>query len=225
VVKNRGASSVDGNFTSAIYGGAGCAVTRALIKPKTGANPEGKGANGFLLDWYATTPRGVVAKPDRQVLAELFSSMLVLSASFKYRPARGCPNYLYWIKGEWSLSLIEPGQWSAERRAGFIGICMLQPDMTWTISPSSQLADSAQLQGALRQFYRGFADMLNTDHALEELLPFYVAGLSYYPRLLANALSRSVSATVVRTERTALGGREWCRYLPRHGQALLAYGS
>ena len=52
-------------------------------------NPDGKGLNGFMLDWHHTEPRGVVAKPQRQVLAEFFTSMLVLSAQFKYRPAIG----------------------------------------------------------------------------------------------------------------------------------------
>ncbi len=61
--------------------------------PKTAGNPEGKGVQGFLDDWRATEPRGVVAKPQRQVLAELFTSLLVLSASFKYRPVPGNPNY------------------------------------------------------------------------------------------------------------------------------------
>ena len=53
---------------------------------KTDGNPEGKGHNGFLLDWYQSEPRGVVAKPRRQLLAEFFTSMLVLSAAFKFRP-------------------------------------------------------------------------------------------------------------------------------------------
>ena len=74
-------------------------MTRALTTPKAAGNPEGKGANGFLFDWFATTPRGVVAKPERQVVAELFTSMLVLSASFRYRPAPGCANFLYSIDG------------------------------------------------------------------------------------------------------------------------------
>src|SRR5210317_585232 len=107
-----------------------------LPVPKTAGNPEGKGAHGFLDDWVATEPRGVVAKPPRQVLAELFTSLLVLSASFRYRPVPGRPNYLYWMDGEWSLSLIAPYEWSEKRRAGFAGTCVLQPDMTWTISPS-----------------------------------------------------------------------------------------
>ena len=91
------------------------AVTR-----KTDANPEGKGLNGFLLDRYQSEPRGVVAKPRRQLLAEFFTSMLVLSAQFKYKPAIGTINHLYWMNGEWSLSLIAPDQWSEERRAAVI---------------------------------------------------------------------------------------------------------
>jgi hypothetical protein len=85
---------------------------------KSDGNPEGKGVHGFLDDWRATGPRDVAAKPQRQVLAELFTSLLILSASFKYRPVPGRPNYLYWIDGQWSLSLIAPYEWPDKRRAG-----------------------------------------------------------------------------------------------------------
>ncbi|NCF74637.1 MAG: hypothetical protein GWP67_14185, partial [Gammaproteobacteria bacterium] len=78
------------------------------IARKPDGNPQGKGLNGLLLDWYQSTPRGVVAKPRRQLLAEFFTSMLVLSAAFKFRPVVGTANYLYWINDEWSLSLIAP---------------------------------------------------------------------------------------------------------------------
>ena len=100
--------------------------------PKTDGNPEGKGVSGLLRDWSASEPRGVVAKPGRQVLAEFFTSMLVLSANFRYQPAVGRANYLYWIRDNWSLSLIAPEEWSDERRAAFAGTCVLQDDMTWT---------------------------------------------------------------------------------------------
>ena len=81
-----------------------------VVAHKTDGNPEGKGVNGFLLDWHKTEPRGVVAKPQPQVLAEVFTSMLVLSASFKFRPAVGVATYLYWVDDEWSLSLIAPAE-------------------------------------------------------------------------------------------------------------------
>ena len=83
-------------------------------------NPDGKGTHGFLLDWQKSDPRGVTAKSRRQLLAEYFTSMLVLSARFQYRPTVGMPNFLYLVDDDWDLSLIAPHEWSDERRAGFV---------------------------------------------------------------------------------------------------------
>ena len=191
---------------------------------KTEGNPEGKGAHGFLRDWSATEPRAVVAKPQRRLLAELFTSMLVLSAKFKYQPVPGCSNYLYWIDGQWSLSLIAPAEWSERRRTGFAGTCVLQPDMTWTIVPCEQLADKQPVIAAIRRFYAGFAEMLDTDLTLEEILPYHVGSLPYYQRLYASALSRSVSVAVTRGEQAAISCRQWQRQLSSLEHALLACG-
>lgn len=185
------------------------------LAPKADGNPEGKGANGFLLDWYRSEPRDVVAKPRRQLLAEFFTSMLILSAQFKYRPVVGVPNYLYCIHGEWSLSLIAPDQWSDERRAGFVGMCVLQRDMTWTICPSEQLAGNVPAADAIGQFYGAFAEMLDTDLTLEEILPFYVADLPYYQRLSASAMSRSMRKAVTIGKQESISCRQWYRLLPQ----------
>ncbi len=191
------------------------------VARKSDANPEGKGANGLLLDWYRTEPRGIVAKPRRQLLAEFFTSMLVLSSKFKFRPAVGVANYLYWIDGEWSLSLIAPEEWSGERRRGFAGTCMLQHDMTWTIQPSDQLQTSNPVSDAIGRFYDAFADKMDTDLTLEEILPFYVNGFSYYRRLYASALSRSMRATVNLGDQANTPCRQWISMLPRREDVLL----
>ena len=196
--------------------------SRAVAGRKEDGNPEGKGQSGFLLDWYRSEPRGVVAKPQRQVLAEFFTSMLVLSAKFKYKPAVGIPNYLYWTDGEWSLSLISPDEWSQQRREGFAGTCVLHPDMTWTIAPSSLLADDNPVSDAVARFYDGFAEALNTDLTLEEILPFYAGRMTYYPRLYASALSRSVRAAVTLGDQRFMSCREWRTLLPRLERALLS---
>jgi hypothetical protein len=195
----------------------------SAITLKADGNPEGKGLNGFLLDWYRSEPRGVVAKPRRQVLAEFFTSMLVLSASFKFRPSIGTINYLYWINDEWSLSLIAPGEWSHERRAGFAGICVLQRDMTWTIAPSDLLAEDNPVSDAVGRFYDGFAEMLDTDLTLEEILPFYVRRLPYYQRLFASALGRSVRAAVTLGDQASTSCRQWQTQLPKMNTGLLAH--
>jgi hypothetical protein len=194
------------------------------IVRKADGNPKGKGLNGFLLDWYQSEPRGVVVKPQRQVLAELFTSLLVLSATFKYRPVVGAVNYLYWINDEWSLSLIAPDEWSQKRRAGFAGACVLQRDMTWTITPSDLLAEDSPVSDAIGLFYDAFAETLNTELTLEEILPFYASRMPYYQRLYASALSRSVRVAVTLGDQAATSCRQWHMLLPRLNKQLLAYG-
>ena len=163
----------------------------------------------------------MVAKPQRQVLAEFFTSMLVLSAQFKYKPAIGVDNYLYWIDGEWSLSLIAPDEWSEERRAGFAGTCALQHDMTWTIVPSDHVGEDNAVTDAVAQFYAAFADMLDTDLTLEEILPFFVRKMPYYQRLYASALSRSIRGAVILGDQTSIRCKDWQMLLPRLERVLL----
>ena len=195
----------------------------SVVARKTDGNPEGKGSNGFLLDWERTEPRGVVVKPRRQLLAEFFTSMLILSAKFKFRPAIGAATYLYWIDDEWSLSLIAPEQWSDERRAGFAGICILQADMTWTLNPSALLKDKGPVADAMARFYEAFAEKLDTDLTLEEILPFYVGTMPYYQRLFASAMSRSFRAGVILGDQTGTSCRDWQALLPRRGNSLLEH--
>ena len=188
-------------------------------------NPDGKGVSGVMLDWYRTQPRNILAKPERQVLSELFTSMFVLSATFRFRPVVGDTNYLYWIDGEWSLSLIGPAEWSPERRAGFAGTCVLQRDMTWTIAPSALLAEDGPVSDAIHRFYEGFVEMLDTDLTLEEVLPFCVDRIPYYRRLQANAVSRSLRATLQLGDRASTSCRQWQSLLPNLTNELLTHGA
>ena len=196
----------------------------AVVARKTQSNPEGKGLNGLLLDWCQSEPRGVVAKPQRQILAEFFTSMLVLSAAFKFRPAVGVATYLYLINDEWSLSLIAPGEWSDERRAAFAGTCVLQQDMTWTIGPSDLLAEDNPVSDAISRFYDAFVETFDSDLTLEEILPFYVGTSPYYQRLYANALSRSVRAAVTLGDQGSTRCRQWYMLLPQLKNVMLAHG-
>lgn len=191
------------------------------VAAKADGNPEGKGLNGFLFDWYGTEPRGVVIKPQRQVLAEFFTSMLILSAKFKHRPAIGTPNYLYFVDGDWSLSLIAPDEWSEERRAGFVGTCHLQRDMTWTIKPADTLAGNEEIAAAIARFYDAFAETLDSDLTIEEILPFYAGKMPYYQRLYASAMSRSVRATATLGGLSSTRCRDWRLHLPNKETVLL----
>ena len=177
-------------------------------------NPDGKGNNGFLADWNSSAPRGVVSKPARQLLSEFFTSMLVLSAELRYRPTVGKQNFLYWIDGNWALSLISPGQWSAKHREGFAGTCILQADRTWTLNPSENLLTKGPLADAVARAYESFRETLETDKTLEEILPFHVSHMSYWQRLYANALSRSIRATVILGDQTRKKAKDWLPALP-----------
>ena len=186
-------------------------------------NPQGKGLNGFLLDWYTTEPRGVTIKPQRQVLAEFFTSMLILSASFKYRPAVDVENYLYFVDGTWLLSLISPDEWSDRHRDGFVGTCVMHRDMTWTIEPSKQVGEDNAVTEAIAKFYDAFAETLDSDLTLEEILPFYVRRMPYWQRLHASALSRSIRGSVILSGERDIRCRNWQSLLPKFDVTLLAH--
>lgn len=183
-------------------------------------NVDGKGLNGFMLDWYQTEPRSVVAKPQRQVLAEFFTSMLILSAHFKYKPSIGTDNYLYYVDDNWLLSLIAPQQWSDKHRVGFAGTCKLQRDMTWTIEPSEQLLGNEDISAAVGRFFDAFAETMDTDLTLEEILPFYVRRMPYWQRLHASALSRSIRGTINLGDQGSMSAREWQAALPASSRSF-----
>ena len=135
----------------------------------------------------------------------------------------GAEYYLYWINGEWSLSLIAPGEWTDDRRAGFAGTCALQRDMTWTITPSELLAEKNAVSDAVGNFYDAFARELETDLALEEILPSYVDGLPYFQRLYASAVGRSLHAAITLGDQASTSCRQWLELLPRRQNVLPDY--
>ena len=95
--------------------------------------------------------------------------------------------------------------------------------MTWTIAPSDLLAEDNPVSDAIGRFYDAFAETLDTDLTLEEILPFYVGRLPYYPRLYASALSRSMRAAVTLGDQAANSCRQWYVLLPQLKNILLTY--
>ena len=191
-----------------------------MVAAKTAGNPEGKGVNGFLRDWHVSRPRGVVAKPRRQLLAEFFTSMLVLSAKFRFRPVVGKPYFLYWFDNEWALSLVAPEQWANEKSNCFAGTCVLQDDKTWTITPSELLGGENDVSNAVSRFYDAFVDKLDTDLTLEDIMPLHLDELPYYQRLYAGAVSRSLNAAMTLGDQKATSSRQWLLLLPERQQLL-----
>jgi len=149
-----------------------------------------------LADWDATRPGAPRAKEPADVLRDWFTSVLVLSANFRFRPARGQRYYLYCRQGEWSLSLIGPREWSGRAPGACLGRCELQGDMTWTLEPREDLADQPELLREVDERLRSFLESLDGDASLEEALPGYRRDLPYFQRMLATGLGASLRGSV-----------------------------
>ncbi len=209
---------------------SGKSVTRkrssALAEAGAAPNPQGKGHVGFLLDWAYSSPRGVVAKRAPQLLADYFTSLLVLSSAFKFKPVFGKDYYLYVDGSNWSLSLVSPDEWNADaKRRAFVGKCMLHPDSTWSIAPSENIGTQGPVSDALAAFYDSFIDKLQSDQVLEDGLPVYEPTLPYYQRLFAAALSRSMKGSMAEGNQLGLSAEAWLTRIPRNVHGLLVAGS
>ncbi len=200
---------------------------RGLARAATGTaltapNPQGKGLVGFLLDWAYSSPRGVVAKPAPQVLADYFTSLLVLSAKFRFKPVFNTDYYLYWKDPDWLLSLIGPDEWGTpEKQQGFAGVCVLHEDATWSISPSDNVVGGGPVARAVGQFYLGFVQRLGSDRPLEQGLPSYERQLPYYQRLFAAALGRSLRGSLARGDQLGRPSAAWLAGMPHDARQLL----
>lgn len=187
-------------------------------------NPQGKGVVGFLQDWHESAPRAVVAKRSGQLLADYFTSLLVLSADFKFKPAFNRTYHLYREDARWCLSLISPDEWqSSAKRRGYVGACVLHEDSTWSIDPSENLGRPGPVTDALAEVYEGFIRRLRQPSPLEQDLPFYEGRLPYYQRLFAAALSRSLRGSLAVGGQTGRSGESWLKALPGDARRLLGH--
>ena len=174
-----------------------------------------------MLDWAYSSPHGVVAKRAPQLLADYFTSLLVLSAAFKFKPVFGKDYYLYSEHSGWSLSLISPDEWNDDaRRQAFVGKCVLHQDSTWSISPSENIGKQGEIDDALATFYEGFLGKLQSRQALEDDFPVYEARLPYYQRLFAAALSRSLKTSLARGDQLGQSAETWLASMPRDAGRL-----
>lgn len=157
------------------------------------ANPQGKGLVPALQAWNDTRPaRATSPRPVQSLLADFCASSLVLAARFEFRPVPGNSYHLYRCGDIWRLSLIAPQEWGSRQPGIHVARCDLRRDMTWSLVGAEGLAESPEVVEALERHMEGFLAAVNTEEPLAETLPFHVAELPFYPRLLASALARSL---------------------------------
>ncbi len=189
-------------------------LTSRRLSMSKNPNPQGKGLTPVLDAWRGMQPARVRAKTPQQVLTDYFTTLLVLSAEFNFKPAPGISYFLY-LRGErWILSLISPREWAGRLPGPCLGRCELQTDMTWSLTPESGIGDNAELRAALGAFQSGFIDLLDSESTLEATLPHYVAQLPYYRRLLAAGLANSLSQSLALAGLNGHSGRQWLEQAP-----------
>ena len=155
------------------------------------ANPQGKGTDLLVNHWY---PQPVLAeKPAKQIVIDYFSSSLVLSASFSFKPVVNKNYHLYWWNEELRMSLIEPEK-LLRKSVSFIGSCSLKEDLTWNITFHHTLSTAARHH--LQAFYEGFEQHMQSGRPLSELFPSFIDSLPYYRRLFASGLSKSLGISL-----------------------------
>lgn len=173
------------------------------------ANPQGKGLVPILEDWRGAQPSTVRARSPREVLRDYLVTSLVVAAEIRFKPRPGVQYFLYLANGGWKLSLVSPEEWRGRQPGPCLGRCVMQPDMTWQLTPVSGVGNQQELVDGLEAFREGFADWLDQEGTLEDHLPFHVRELPYYRRLLAAGMSSSLKSSLARSGLDARHSRDW----------------
>lgn len=173
-------------------------MTRSPVAFQKNPNPQGKGMVPVLRDWGTMQPTVLRPKSHADFLRDYCVSSLVLAAHFRFKPVVGQSYFLYAGEQGWSLSLIAPQEWGQRKVGEFVASCRLRSDMTWEMDTSGLHEYSAAMSRA-RTFIRGFVETLAEQDSIVTHLPFYVARLPYYQRLLATALASSLQRSLPAT--------------------------
>lgn len=175
-------------------------------------NPQGKGLVPVMQQWAQFRPQQLSLKPSHQLFADYFTSLLMLSADFQFKPVVGQQYYLYLKDGRWKLSLIEPERWSHSKSGDCLGSCQLHEDMTWSLAPVNTLQANSELAVALEDFYRHFVDHMDCDKPVKSFLPYFAAQLPFYARMAANGLAKSIDLSSQGSPLLEQSGRAWLRH-------------
>ena len=161
-------------------------------------NPQGKGlvpVLDSLVQSRTTIP--VPPKHIEQITSELFTSLFVLHSRFQFKPVVGKAYYLYRrTDNRFHLSLIAPQEWNGSGFGQYIGECVLQEDITWTLTLADDVAQDEALLSFIEERRRQFEDALRAADSVDEVLPVYVASLPFYQRVFASALANSLKLSM-----------------------------
>ena len=161
-------------------------------------NPQGKGLVPVLDSLAASRARvSVPPKHIDQVSSELFTSLFVLHSKFHFKPVVGKPYWLYRRANDsFHLSLINPNEWGGTSFGQCIGECILQKDITWTLTLDKAAAQDTGLIKLIEERRRQLEDALRAADSVDEVLPVYLASLPFYQRVFASAVANSLKQSM-----------------------------
>lgn len=184
-------------------------------------NPQGKGLVPVLDSLAESRPLIAVApKQINQICTELFTSLFVLHSHFQFKPVVGKSYWLYQRHHklqnksgyEFQLSLISPEEWGGDSFGLFVGECVLQQDITWSLMLDSAAANDVVLMALIDTKRREFETALNSVESVEDALPFYLEGLPFYQRVFASALANSLKTSMKKSGIQGLNYRQAQKY-------------
>jgi hypothetical protein len=160
------------------------------------ANPQGKASIAILDDLHTIKPANIKSKKVTQWFTDYFTSILVLSAKFSFKPVINNRYYLYLDHKEWRLSLIEPHAWDKCPYI-FFAECSMCEDKSWSLQPFENWQENIQLNNKVSEMQKNFFNSLNTPIPIIETLPYFVGNLPYYQRVAANGLANSLKQSLL----------------------------
>lgn len=163
-------------------------------------NPQGKGLVP-VMDSLAES-RTLISVPPKhidQISSELFTSLFVLHSKFQFKPVVGKSYWLYRRENTFHLSMIAPQEWGGSGFGQYVGECMLQKDITWTLELGTQAANDQGLLALIESRRNEFDQALNFADAVDDVLPVYLASLPFYQRVFASALANSLKVSMYKS--------------------------
>ncbi len=165
---------------------------------KAKPNPQGKGLAPLLDEIRNSTASQLLpAKQIHQVTAELLTSFFILKSQFSFRPVVGKPYWLYLVDGSFKLFMQGPEDWSSAHPGQYIGECVLQSDVTWTLKLDETAANSPELIALIEKENVQLTQSLADAETLDDAMPGYISQLPYYSRLLTFGLGNSLKRSMI----------------------------
>lgn len=182
---------------------------------KKQANPQGKGLVPVLESLAQSRALIPVApKHIQQISSELFTSMFVLHSQFQFKPVVGKKYWLYQRGQRFQLSLISPAEWGVNGFGLYVGECVMQQDITWSLLLDDEAAKDESLMYYIETKRDEFEQAMGSAATIDILLPFYLGELPFYQRVYASALANSLKNSMVKSGIQGLSYSQALKNLP-----------